>query len=112
MAVFVSNLIIHTGTDFEQTFLLANEIDERRLILSGYSVVSKMKRYPKSSTSISFTCSITDANAGRVRLSLTSAETAALKPGRYYYDVVITDSSSKKTRVVEGEVFVKKAVTR
>lgn len=112
MAVYVVNMVVYAHVDFEQTFILANDSDESLLNLTGYSVSSKLKRYGSSATSKSFTAAITNASAGQVKLSLSDAETAEITPGRYYYDILLTNPSGVKTRVVEGEVIVKKAVTR
>jgi len=111
MAVYTVNLIIHTGTDFEQTFVLANNSNESLLNLTGYTLVSKMKSHGESSSSTNLNPTVIDANGGRVRLSLASAATSNLTPGRYYYDIILIKSGIND-RVVEGEIFVKKAVTR
>ena len=112
MAVYVNNLLIYTGTDYEQVFILASEDDETLLKLFGYSFESKMKRHPNSNSSVSFTTSIKDANFGKIKIELSSEQTSSLKPGRYYYDIVMIDPNQIRTRVIEGEVFVKKSVTR
>jgi len=39
-------------------------------------------------------------------------QTAALESGRYVYDLVITDASGGKTRVVEGIATVNPSVSR
>lgn len=111
MAVYTVNLIIHTGTTFEQTFVLANDSNESIFNLTGYSVVSKMKKHGGSSSSVNLNASISDVTGGRVKLSLTPAQSEILSPGRYYYDIVLIKNGTND-RVVEGEVFVKKAVTR
>mgnify|MGYP006287651919 CR=1 FL=1 len=113
MAVYVVNMVVYAHVDFEQTFILANDSDESLLNLTGYSVSAKMKRYGSSSNATkNFTAAITNASAGQVKLSLGDDETASLSPGKYYYDILLTNPSGNKTRVVEGEVLVKKAVTR
>ena len=43
---------------------------------------------------------------------VTSTTTATIKPGRYVYDVVVSDSAGEVTRVVEGSVLVRQGVTR
>jgi len=49
--------------------------------------------------------------SGQLKISLGSTTTSALKPGRYSYDVLLTDASSIKTRVVEGSAIVTSGVT-
>ena len=110
MAVYSVNLVIHTGTDFEQTFVLADD-SNAALNLSSYTVSSKMKRHGGSSSSVDLNASVSDATGGRVKLSLSDTQSYTLNPGRYYYDIVIT-KSGVTDRVVEGEVIVKKSVTR
>ena len=41
-----------------------------------------------------------------------STDTAELKAGKYFYDVVLQDPEGLKERVVEGTVTVKKSITR
>ena len=48
---------------------------------------------------------------GEVRLSLDSTETANIKPGRYVYDVTVTDPT-ETIRLVEGSALVRAGVTR
>ena len=111
MAVYTTNIIIYTGTSFEQTFILADDPGENLLNLTGYSVISKMKKHGTSSSVTLFTTTVTDITGGRIRLSLTSNQTSQLSPGRYYYDLLL-HKDNNTTRVIEGEVIVKKSVTR
>ena len=109
MAVYTNNLIVYTGTNFEQTFVL--EDDYGPFDLSGYSTIAKFKKAEGSSTATSFTSSITQATGGRLRIQLSQTETSALKAGRYLFDVFIY-KDDVNTKVLEGEVIVKKSVTR
>ena len=43
---------------------------------------------------------------------MTDAVTAGIKAGRYIYDVLVTDSSGLKTRIVEGSALVREGATR
>jgi hypothetical protein len=45
-------------------------------------------------------------------MAMTSANTANLTPGRYFYDLVMTSPTSIKTRVVEGIATILPSVTR
>mgnify|MGYP003123481486 FL=1 len=108
-SIYTTNLLIHTGTDFVQIFTLAD--DGGAFNLSGYSVVSKFKKNPASSTSTSFSTTITDSVNGKIRISLTATQTAELKAGRYYYDLYL-HKDGENTRILEGDVIIKKSVTR
>jgi len=72
-----------------------------------------MRKWSGSTSATDFTVVIdTPATSGRITLSLTSEETKNLKPGRYLYDVLVTDPYSIKSRVVEGNVLVREGVTK
>ena len=80
--------------------------------LSGYTASSQIRKSYYSSTANNFTATITGEANGEITLSMTSANTSNLAPGRYLYDLVITDSSGVKTRVVEGIVNVLAGITQ
>jgi len=109
MAIFTNNIVIHTGTDFEQVFVLADESGPFEL--NGYSAIAKIKKTGTSLSSVSFTTTITDAVNGKVKIALTSNQTKTLNPGRYFYDLILYEKGIN-TRVIEGEVIIKKSVTR
>jgi hypothetical protein len=111
-AVYVSNLVINSGSDFSQTFTLESNDNDSALDLTGYTVSAQMRKYSGSSTFTTFASSISSPRTlGKIVISLTSSQTVDLKPGRYVYDVVIT-INSVKTRVIEGMVLVREGVTR
>ena len=81
--------------------------------LTGYTVASKLRKWAGSSTAYSFTSSVSSAAEGQITISMTDSTTNTIKPGRYVYDVVLTESATGlKTRVVEGQVLVRQGVTR
>ena len=55
---------------------------------------------------------IRDSSTGTLILSLNNSVTSALSAGRYVYDVELTDSASKKSRILEGVVTVTPEVTK
>ena len=113
MITYTTNLIIYTGTDFDQTFILEDSETNSLKDLSGYSGCAQFKKYETSKTSYSFDITFFgDRKNGKIMLSMDATTTSSLKPGRYFYDVILNNSSGITTRVVEGEVFVKKSVTR
>ena len=112
-AVFVSNLIINSGSNFTQTFDLAQSDDSGPLNLSGFTVTSQFRKHAGSATKHDFTTRVDDASTGKITLSLSATQSAVPKPGRYVYDIIITKTlSSEVTRVVEGSVLIREGVTR
>ncbi len=112
-AVYVNNLVVNAGSDFNQTFTLEGSNTNSALNLSGYTATAQMRKWAGSSSATSFTATILTPNtSGKIELSLTSTETSNLKPGRYIYDILIEDTTGSKTRVVEGMVLVREGVTR
>ena len=111
-AVYVNNLVINSGSDFSQSFTLEGS-DNSALNLTGYQVNAQMRKWSGSSSAITFTTAIlVPSTQGKILISLSSANTTNIKPGRYVYDVVITDSFGMKNRVIEGMVLVREGVTR
>lgn len=106
-AVYVSNLVVNTGTTFTQTFSLENSDSSSNLNLSGYTISAQMRKHAGSSSYTPFSASVVNAAAGTIRVGLGTTTTASLKPGRYVYDVLITDNAGVITRVVEGSVLVR-----
>jgi len=110
MAAYVSNIVIDVGTDFIQTFNLEDS-GNAPLDLTSYTGSSLMKKHPSSlTTTATFAVSFPSPTQGQLRISLGSTVTNGLKPGRYVYDVLISDGSVK-TRVVEGSAIVTAGVT-
>lgn len=111
-AVYVSNLVINAGADFSQTFDLVESDDSGPLSLSGFTVAAQFRKHSGSSKKHDFTTTIMDAAAGKILLVLGADSSTVPKPGRYVYDVVITNSAGEKTRVIEGSVLLREGVTR
>lgn len=114
MAVtYVSNLVIYTGTDFEQTFVFEDSQTNSAIDLTNYNGCAQMKRYESSLKTADFTVSFgNNPTTGRVTISMLSTVTSGLKAGKYFYDVLLNSPAGTTTRAVEGTVLVKKAVTR
>lgn len=111
MSIYVSNIIIYTGTDFEQTLTLEDGANNSALNLNSYTGCAQLKRYESSSASGSFNVTFPDRNGGRVAISMGSTTTANLKPGKYFYDLLLNNGQSV-TRIIEGHAIVKQSVTR
>jgi hypothetical protein len=110
MAIYVSNITIPGGADFQQTFYLES-VANTPLDLTGYTGYAKLKKSSASlNVAASFTVSFPNRSDGRVNISLGSTVTSSLKPGRYCYDILL-NSGTTKTRVVEGSAIVTAGIT-
>lgn len=109
MAIPALNITIDKGIDYDSTFTVTNP-DGTPAVLTGYSAVAKLKKYPGDTTSYSFSVSITAAT-GLVNIRMSAAVTSTLDEGRHYYDVVITAPSGTVKKVVEGMALVKPSVS-
>ena len=110
---YTSNLVIYTGTDFDQTFELENDQTSSALNLTGYNGCAQLKKYESSSKAADFDVSFTDNRAtGKVIISIAATVSAAIKPGKYFYDLLLNSPTGTTTRAVEGTILVKKSVTR
>ena len=111
MSVYVNNISINPGENFYRDFYLDN-IDGTSLDLTGYTGKSEVRKHPDSvGAATTFSLTFVDRTNGRFRLSLSKAQTSTLKPGRYSYDVMFTDSSNKKSIVVEGNILATQEIT-
>jgi len=105
MSVYVNNITINTGEYFSRDFYLDN-IDGTPLNLTGYTAASQMRKHPESvNATVDFNVGFIDRANGRIRISLTTNKTELIKPGRYVWDMMFTDSAGKKSIVIEGNVL-------
>ena len=82
------------------------------LVITSYTIGCQFRETPESTTVLATpTAAILDATLGKIRLSLTAAQTAALTRN-FVYDVEITSPGGVVTAVLEGKGTLKKEVTR
>ena len=105
----ISNIVIDQGTTFSLELNLTND-DTTAKDLTAYTVTSQLRKSYESTSATDFTTAKVNAT-GKITISLTASQTAALKAGRYVYDIEIA-SSSETLRVLEGLVTVTPNVTR
>ncbi len=80
MPVFTANIIIYTGTDFAQTFVLEDAASNSIKDLTGYVGCAQIKRYESSNKSAEFTVGFSnDPTTGRVTIEMLSSVTETLK---------------------------------
>jgi hypothetical protein len=108
----ISNLFIDQDADFTTT-VTVNDSNGTALDLTSYTALAMIRKTYQSSTATTFTSAfVSPRTTGQITISLTDTQTAALESGRYVYDLVITDASGNKTRVVEGIATVNPSVSR
>ncbi len=107
----LSNIYIDQGSDF-QTVISLTDSNGDALNLTGYSALAQIRKTHGSTTiAATFTTALT-TDSGQVTLSLADTVTAAMTSGRYVYDVLLTDGSGDKTRVLEGQAILTPGVSR
>lgn len=110
MAAF-SEIVIEQGATFGST-LNVEDTYGNAINLYAYTANSQMRKSYYSSSATTIVATVTGTSNGEITLSMSSANTTNLTPGRYVYDVIITSPTSVVTRVVEGIVTVLPSVTR
>ena len=105
MAVPSVNINLEQGADYSSSFTITNANGSIYNLLNC-SADAKLKKHPGSTTSYPFTTSLT-VSTGRIDLSMTNSLTSTIPPGRYFYDILISNGSTNiKTRVIEGMAMV------
>ena len=112
MPAAYSNLYLEQGTTFNTTITL-DDLYGNVYDLTNCTANSQIRKsYYSSNATSTFSTTVYPAT-GVIELSLTSAQTANISPGRYVYDTIITNSiTTAVTRVLEGVIDVSPRVTR
>ena len=106
------NLTIDQGSDFVIDLVVSDGGVVKNL--TGYSARAQM-RNTKSASAIAatFTCTITDATGGTVKMELPNATSSAISPGKYYYDLELyTANDVLVSRLMGGSIILTPEVTR
>lgn len=112
MAAYVE-LYVEQGTTFNNIINLTDDVTNDVINVSGYIVQSQMRRsYYSQNASANIICTVTDASKGEITMSMTPANTANIKAGRYVFDVKTTDTMNVTNRILEGTITVTPQVTR
>ena len=112
MAAGKYDIVIDQGSDFAIEVQIQQ--NSANVNLSTHSARAQLRPTPTSSTKTAdFTCSITNASQGKIKMSLGNTVTANISNGKYYYDLELVNSSdSSVTRLIEGVARVTPEVTR
>jgi len=107
-----SDIFVDQGSSYFATIpvLKSNGLP---LDLTNYMVRGQVRRNYTATTYTNFTSAITDAEGGIITVSLTPAQTAALKAGRHLFDIeVYTVGDQDVKRIAEGQMHVTPRVTQ
>jgi hypothetical protein len=108
-----ANLVVDQGADFETVITLEDERSDP-INLTGYVLAGQIRRTYKSTTVVNFELSFSGSPAnGLIRIRLPSSSSAAMKFGRYVYDIYARNNVDGKTyKVLEGMLEIVPRVTR
>lgn len=112
-----TDLKIDQFATFTTAFKWQTKSSGQPVNLTGYTAAMQIRRTPDSATALVSISSpsngITiDPLNGKVTIEIPYTTTSTLTPGKYVYDLVLTNTASKKKRLVEGVVVVDAGVTR
>jgi len=107
----ITNFYIDTGSVFGAVITVVGS-DGLPLNLSGFTTLAYIRKSYISHTHIDFHAEVYSTTGGQVRLSLSAADTASIKPGRYMYDVYVTSPFGESLRVSEGVIIFTPQITQ
>ena len=105
-----ANLALDQGATFSTVITLTDSNGDA-IDLTNYTGASQMRKSYTSSTAYTFSVSLGGSN-GSITLAMSANATANIAPGRYLYDVELTDDEGIVSRVFEGIVTVAPNITR
>ena len=103
------NITVNQNADFRRAF----QIKENNVVvdITNYVFSGRLKASFNDSTYVDFTCAIENAASGTFSINLTDTATGAMSPGTWVYDVVMATDAGVKTRLFQGNAFLKQGVT-
>lgn len=108
-----TELYIDQGATFNNVIYINDDLTNTMIDLTNYTFTGQLRRsYYSISPSANLTCTITDAANGELTISMTASQTAAIKAGRYLFDVKAKDAANSISRVIEGIITVTPQITR
>jgi hypothetical protein len=106
------DIVIDQGSDFALQLVLKN--DSGPVDLSLYNVRGEIRpSYSSATITATFTCTVTNAAGGTIKIELANATTTGLSPGVYVYDLEIYRSGDTSvSRILQGKATVTAQVTQ
>lgn len=102
-------LQVDQGTDFAETLrFYTDTTNTTPKDLTGYSFRAKARysHHKNDNDVVSFTADITDLTGGVVNWALTDTQTAAMKPGTWYFDLEMETDGGDVSRIIWGKLEI------
>ena len=108
----ILNQIVDQGSTWSKQITVYETDGTTVQNLTGYTVASQLRKNYTSTAYTTINATNNSPTSGIIIMSLTATQTAALKSGRYVYDLQITAADSTVTRVIEGVITLRPEVTK
>lgn len=108
----ILNQIVDQGSTWSKQITVYETDGTTVQNLTGYTVASQLRKNYTSTAYTTINATNNSPTSGIIIMSLTATQTAALKSGRYVYDLQITAADGTVTRVIEGVITLRPEVTK
>ena len=106
--MYIQDFKILKGETFSQDIIFQE--DDTYINLEGYTAKSQIRPFLGSKElTAEITCTVIPEQ-GKVNLSLTSEQTYSIKPGKYYYDLLLYKEETV-TYYLKGKFIIEKTIT-
>ena len=104
-------LQLDQGTSFSAEIEVQSYFNNLNYNLNDHTITVRAKKSWQSDYFYEFDTTVTDPN-GKFVIMMDYTKTASMEPGRYCYDVVLTNlNSNEKYRLIEGLLTVNPGIT-
>jgi len=105
------DLNIDQGSDFALEFTISENGLAKNL--TGWAGRAQLRKDLEEDTKTDFTCSVTDAGAGKVKVELSNTTSAGLSAGTYHWGLEIFHAvDGKVSRLLQGKANINREVVR
>jgi hypothetical protein len=108
----ILNQVIDQGATFSKQITVYETDGTTIQNLTGYTVTSQLRKNYTSTSYTTINATNNSPTNGVIVMSLTAVQTAALKSGRYVYDLQIAAADGTVTRIIEGVITLRPEVTK
>ena len=115
MTIGWAEWIMHQGYTWVRKITVRDKDTKVAKDISSYTFKMTVKRFKHDTDANALhqeVVNVGTATGGTTQVVITAANTAVVPVGNWYFDINYTDASGAKTELIEGNLNVKKAVTR